>query len=189
MPRIEPVPVSAIEPGGWTRLQEAFAQGKASETLFGQILAYHSRIFESHVDSVMNRQFSGLLGSRLLELIRLRSAQLGGCALCQAARYTGEVEESDVECLTIGSEGTLDQREQQAMEFVRLMHMDHHSIDDDTYRRLHEVFTTAEIVELGVTTAALLGIHRWLHTLDLAGTAPPAIAFDPADQYQHDAAH
>jgi hypothetical protein len=58
------------------------------------------------------------------------------------------------------------------------MHLDHHAIGDDHYQWLHEVFSPAEIVELGMTTSTLLGLHRWLHTLDLTHTSVPAIAFD-----------
>lgn len=48
---------------------------------------------------------------------------------------------------------------------------------------LHEHFTTAEIVELGMMIAGLLGTHRFMRTLDLLGTAPAAIAYDPVDAY------
>ncbi|MGH3494718.1 MAG: hypothetical protein ACRDQ1_15995, partial [Sciscionella sp.] len=70
-----------------------------------------------------------------------------------------------------------------ALEYVRLMHVDHFAIDEAVYRGLHEHFTTAEIVELGMMVAGLLGIHRFLYTLDLLGTGEPAIAFAPEDVY------
>jgi hypothetical protein len=43
------------------------------------------------------------------------------------------------------------------------------------------VFTAAQIVELGFTCAQTMGLHRFLHTLDIYGTDAPVIAYS-ADQ-------
>ena len=56
------------------------------------------------------------------------------------------------------------------MEFLDLLSADHHAIDDEIYRRLGEVFTAAQIIELGFTCATAMGTHRFIHTLDLFGT-------------------
>ena len=86
-----------------------------------------------------------------------------------------------VACLTDPSlRGDLSQRERLALEFIELLATDHHKIGDDIYRRLAEHFTTAEIIELGLTCAHQIGTHRFLHTLDPYGDAPPVIPFDPA---------
>ncbi len=47
------------------------------------------------------------------------------------------------------------------------------------YRGLAEVFTTAEIIELGQTCGHMIGSHRFIHTLDPYGHAPPVIRYDP----------
>jgi hypothetical protein len=41
------------------------------------------------------------------------------------------------------------------------------------------VFTSAQIVELGFTCAQTMGLHRFLHTLDLYGTGPSVIGYSP----------
>ena len=184
MPRIEPVPEQHLDQEAWCHLKGASASGKASESDLGRIIAYHGPLFSRHVDSVTNRTFDGLLGPRLLELIRLRSAQLGGCQMCAAARYADDVGDAEVSCMLAGTGEALDEREQRALRFVTLFHTDHHAIDDSVYRSLHEVFDTAEIIELGMTAANLLGMHRWLHTLDLMGVDEPAITFDPAEVHR-----
>lgn len=53
------------------------------------------------------------------------------------------------------------------------------SIDDEAYRQLAKHFTTAEIVELGLTCGRMIGTHRFFHTLDVHGTGAPAIRHDP----------
>ena len=67
-----------------------------------------------------------------------------------------------------------------AIEFLDLLSADHYAIDRAFYERLAEVFTAAQIVELGFACANTMGVHRFLHTLDLYGTDPPVIAYDPS---------
>ena len=56
---------------------------------------------------------------------------------------------------------------------------DHHAIDADFYRQLAEVFTAAQIIELGFSCAQSMGLHRFIHTLEVFGTDDPVIAFSP----------
>jgi hypothetical protein len=84
-----------------------------------------------------------------------------------------------VACLIAPGHSDLTDQERLAVEFLDLLSADHHAIDDETYRRLGEVFTAAQIIELGFTCATTMGTHRFIHTLDPFGTAPPVIAFDP----------
>jgi alkylhydroperoxidase family enzyme len=72
-----------------------------------RVLANHPDIFARHLAAVADRQFDGLLGRRIIELARLRSAQLGGCAMCQAAKYGDHVSEADVQCMLLGVDDTL----------------------------------------------------------------------------------
>jgi len=67
-----------------------------------------------------------------------------------------------------------------AVEFLDLLSADHHAIDAEFYERMSKVFTAAQIVELGFVCANTMGLHRFLHTLDLFGTDPPVIPYDPA---------
>ena len=66
----------------------------------------------------------------------------------------------------------LTEQERLAVEFLDLLSADHHAIDDEIYRELGEVFTAAQIVELGFTCANTMGLHRFIHTLDVYGTEP-----------------
>ena len=60
-----------------------------------------------------------------------------------------------------------------------LLSADHHAIDAAFYRRLAEVFTTAQIIELGFSCAETMGVHRFIHTLDVFGTEEPALPYSP----------
>jgi alkylhydroperoxidase family enzyme len=65
-----------------------------------------------------------------------------------------------------------------AVEFLDLLSADHHAMDDEFYKRLSEQFTAAQIIELGFTCAGVMGLHRFIHTLDVYGESPPVIEYD-----------
>jgi hypothetical protein len=71
-------------------------------------------------------------------------------------------------------------RERRALEFLGLLATDHHKIGDEVYRRLAEVFTIAEIIELGQTCGQMIGSHRFIHTLDPNGHSEPVLRYDAA---------
>jgi hypothetical protein len=62
-----------------------------------------------------------------------------------------------------------------------LLSADHHAIDREFYAELARVFTAAQIVELGLSCAQSMGMHRFIHTLEVFGTDEPVIPYS-ADQ-------
>jgi alkylhydroperoxidase family enzyme len=95
------------------------------------------------------------------------------------SRKHDSITDEDVACLVAPGHSELTDQERLAVEFLDLLSADHHAIDDEVYRRLGEVFTAAQIVELGFTCANAMGLHRFIHTLDVFGSSPPVIAYDP----------
>ncbi|MEE2059213.1 carboxymuconolactone decarboxylase family protein [Rhodococcus artemisiae] len=73
------------------------------------------------------------------------------------------------------------EREKRALQFVDAFNLDHHSIGDKVLLELAEVFTTAEIVELGQMCAALIGTHRWTHILDVYDDSEPVLKYRPSE--------
>jgi alkylhydroperoxidase family enzyme len=182
MPRIEPVPWDALSPETVTRLKHTIEKGNSPpEKTTARIMAYAEHQ-QAPDDSDRHFNFpQHLLGGKLLEMLRIRSAQLGGCGPCMDTVKVEGVTEDVVACLLSPSlRSDLTERERRAIEFLDLLATDHHKIDDETYRGLAEVFTTAEIVELGSTCGNMIGTHRFLHTLDPYGETPPVIGYDPA---------
>ena len=180
MPRIEPIPWNDLTPAQREAMQAGLDSGAYTDPLPLQIMAYadHEQVPE---DGDRHPNFPRhLLEGKLLELLRIRSAQLGGCAPCMASRKVDGATEDVVACLTDPSlGGELTDREMLALEYIELMATDHHRIGDDMYRRLAEHFTVAEIVELGLTCSHMIGTHRFIHTLDIYGDADPVLSYDP----------
>ncbi|MDZ7784584.1 MAG: hypothetical protein U5K56_17140 [Halioglobus sp.] len=75
-----------------------------------QIFAYSSAQLRALHESRLRRGGDSLLGGRILELIRIRSAQLGECQPCMQSRKHDSITDDDVACLLdmqrAGSDGT-----------------------------------------------------------------------------------
>ena len=120
-----------------------------------------------------------MLEPRLVELLRLHSAQTAMCEPCSTSRKDDSISEDDVACLISPDAGRFSPRERAALQFFDQLAGDHHAIDDETFRSLAEVFTTAEIVEMAYLCSSFLGGHRLMHTLGVFGTSEPVLAYEP----------
>lgn len=179
MPRLEPVPIDQLADGPRQIIEGGTAAGLYATPIPLQIFAYQTtRLVELHQQRLRMGQDT-LLGARVHELIRIRSAQLGECQPCMQSRKHDSITDEDVACLLAPGHDDLTAEERMAIEFLDLLSADHHAIDAEFYRRLAEVFTAAQIIELGFTCAQTMGVHRFIHTLDVFGVDPPVVAFSP----------
>jgi alkylhydroperoxidase family enzyme len=178
MPRIEPIPLDQLADKPRRIIEEGVADGTYATPIPLQIFAYKTAqiLMTNAARGVMGKQ--SLLGPRIVELIRIRSAQLGECQPCMQSRKHDSITDEDVACLVAPGGSQLTEQERLAVEFLDLLSADHHAIDDNVYRELGKVFTAAQIVELGFTCANTMGLHRFIHTLDVFGTSPPVIAYN-----------
>jgi alkylhydroperoxidase family enzyme len=173
MPVIAPRPIESLRPDQRAIIEDLVARNKVSTPKGILTNAHSERLLEQALAAPQMFPYMGydrIFGADLCELMRLRSAQLGGCEGCQKARYT---ENSEALVCAIDMPQGLGRREQLALRLMTLMHTDHHAIGRDFFAELAEVFTTAEIVELGSMIAGMVGTHRWLHALDLMSDEPP----------------
>jgi alkylhydroperoxidase family enzyme len=179
MPRIEPIPMNELSTASRDIVEAGVADGMYATPVPLQLFAYRSAQL-AQVNMARTHMGAGtLLGGRILELLRIRSAQLGECEPCSQSRKHDSITDDDVACLLAPGHGTLTEQEQMAVEFIDLLSADHHAMDDEFYRRLGEHFTAAQIIELGFTCASSMGLHRFLHTLDVYGDRAPVIKYAP----------
>ena len=180
MPRIEPIPLTEMAEEPRRIIEEGVADGTYATPVPLQIFAYKTMqiIMTNAARGMMGKQ--SFLGARIVELIRIRSAQLGECQPCMQSRKHDSITDEDVACLIAPGHGDMTDQERLAIQFLDLLSADHHAIDDEVYRELSEVFTAAQIVELGFACANTMGVHRFIHTLDVFGTSEPVIHFDPS---------
>src|SRR5579872_4570812 len=129
-------------------IEEGVADGLYATPVPLQIFAYKTQqILMTNAARTTWGQKS-LLGGRILELLRIRSEQLGECQPCMQSRKHDSITDEDVACLVGPDRADLDPQERLALRFLDLLSADHHAIDAGFYRQLGEVFTTAQIVEL-----------------------------------------
>jgi alkylhydroperoxidase family enzyme len=179
MPRIEPIPLEKMAEEPRRIIEDGVANGTYATPIPLQIFAYRTQqiLLTNAARGAWGQQT--LLGGRILELIRIRSAQLGECQPCMQSRKHDSITDEDVACLIAPGNSDLTEQERLAVEFLDLLSADHHAIDDQVYRELSRVFTAAQIIELGFTCANSMGLHRFIHTLDVFGSSEPVITFDP----------
>lgn len=179
MPVIEPIPMDALPPVSRTLIQDGCDEGLYATPIPLQLFAYSTRQLINMDDHRRMRGGGSLLGGRILELLRIRSAQLGECQPCMQSRKHDSITDEDVACLMDVDGGNLTEQERLAVKFMDLLSADHHAIDREFYAELGRVFTAAQIMELGITSAQSMGLHRFIHTLEVFGTEAPVIAYSP----------
>ena len=157
MPRIEPIPLEELAPEPRRIIEDGVADGTYATPIPLQIFAYKTSqiLMTNAARSAWGQQ--SLLGGRILELLRIRSAQLGECQPCMQSRKHDSITDEDVACLIAPGGSDLTEQERLAVEFLDLLSADHHAIDDEFYARLGKVFTAAQIVELGFRLRELHG--------------------------------
>jgi alkylhydroperoxidase family enzyme len=177
MPRIAPIPMDELSAQSREIVEAGVADGLYATPVPLQIFAYRSAQLAQVNMARLHLGAETLLGARLLELLRIRSAQLGECEPCSQSRKHDSISDEDVACLLNPGHAALTPQEQVAIEFLDRLSADHHSIDEAFYQRLGEHFTAAQIIELGFTCASAMGLHRFIHTLDVYGDSAPVIDY------------
>ena len=179
MPIIEPIPTDQLSPVSRMVIEDGVAEGLYATPIPLQIFAYNTRRLLDMDETRRARGDGSLLGGRILELLRIRSAQLGECQPCMQSRKHDSITDEDVACLLDMSGGGMTEQERLAVKFMDLLSADHHAIDRAFYAELAEVFTAAQIIELGLSCAGSMGMHRFIHTLEVFGTDEPVVKYSP----------
>jgi alkylhydroperoxidase family enzyme len=179
MARIEPIPYDELPVPSKAIIEEGLANGMYTTPLPLQIVAYSSTALQA-----MHAQYEatfrrGVLEPRLVELLRLHSAEINACVPCGQSRKDDTITEDDVACLIELDPANFTTREYRALRFFEMFANDHHSIDDDTFRWLAEVFSAAEIVEILYACSQNLGGHRMMHALGVLEPTDPILTYSP----------
>ena len=186
MARIEPVPFDELPADTQAMMAAGTATGMYTTIVPMQIVAYSSVAMTAMHRSYEATFRKGVLEPRLVELLRLHSANSAMCAPCSRSRKDDSISEDDVACLVAPEPERFTPREYAALTFFDQLAGDHHAISDGTFRALSEVFTTAEIVEMAYLCSVSLGVHRLMHAIGAFAAMGDAgdehvIAYSPGD--------
>jgi len=118
---------------------------------------------------------------RVREAARMRIAQINGCNICMSWRVPALARHGVTEELYAHVEepthAEYDAQERLAIEYAEKFALDHRSIDDAFFVRMHEQFTDAEILELSICIGDWIAFGRMTAVLDLdeaCAWSPPA---------------
>ena len=129
MPIIEPIPMDELSPVSRAVIESGCEEGLYATPIPLQLFAYSTRHLLAMDDTRRLRGSGSLLGGRILELLRIRSAQLGECQPCMQSRKHDSITDEDVACLLDMSGGGMTDQERLAVKFMDLLSADHHAID------------------------------------------------------------
>jgi AhpD family alkylhydroperoxidase len=111
------------------------------------------------------------LPPRVREAARMRIAQINGCMVCMGWRIPELAEQGVDEELYAHVENPAhpqySPQERMAIEYAERFALDHRSMDDDFFARLKDVFTDAEILDLGICVGNWVAFGRLTMVLDL----------------------
>lgn len=170
----------AEDPAVKDRLEEAETSWYGDSAFFGA-MAHCPEIFENIVRTFESFGQGEHIDSELLELMRLKVAEVHQCAYCATVR-TLDVQDSvkpkeDAVFGEIDEDG-LTRREFLAVTLAEKLSEDPHRMRDELFADLQEVFTEAEIVELLLFGSLEVGLDRFCIALELQPTDDSAYPDD-----------
>lgn len=169
MSRISKVPLAEWD--------EVFSSVTQSQVGIMPILAHIPEVGAAVVGVYGALARTRALPKQLLELVRLRIAYRNQCRTCMAVRYGSDIgmdasEEAICALEKPLDSGVLSPAEKVAIEYADKMCVDHLSVDEAFFDKMREHFTEAEMVELAVNVAVLLGFGRFAATMHLVDHLP-----------------
>ena len=148
-----------------TIVQKMESEGKDTSTIRG--LANSQPLFDSYFKFYGPAREGKSISAELIELVRLRIARHNDCFTWLNARLLQGAESE----LTEEKIAMLDDRmpdfsleEKTAIEFADKMALDHKSLDDDFFHKLHICFSDEQILELGMMIGPVSYTHLTLPT-------------------------
>ncbi|MFC4246867.1 carboxymuconolactone decarboxylase family protein [Natribaculum luteum] len=171
--------IDVLEPGETDdeeanrRLEEA-REGWYGDSAFFGAMAHQPGLLTQLMDTFDAFPASETIDTELLELMRLRVAEVHRCAYCATVRTQAVAEDvAPREEAVFGEEldaDELSRREELAVRLADQMSEDPHRITDEFFDELRTVFSEEEIVELALFASIEVGLDRFSIALTLDTT-------------------
>ena len=157
-------------------LQPVFdnARTVAGDATFIEVAANNPRMFRWYLDDFYTKVYhGGKLDPMVRELVRLRLANLHGCAFCnkgdRAQALAVGFSEAQLDALPDYENGPFRPQEKAALALADELALTRPTgrLTPALYERLREHFDDAELIELGMVMAVLCGMAKFLFAFDL----------------------
>jgi alkylhydroperoxidase family enzyme len=123
--------------------------------------------FVDAVNALEAAVWASPLPRRTHELVRMRVAEINGCALCMTWRNDWADEASLAAVAQYATSGLFSDAERTALEYAERFATDSRNIDDDMLARLSVHFSRGEITDLTLVLGKYLAMGRFMQVLDL----------------------
>ena len=177
-------------------MQAAWDQGTTvtGDATFIEISGNNPRMFNWYINDFYTKIYhGGKLDTRVLELVRLRLANLHGCAFCnkgdRAQALALGFSEAELDALPDYENGPFSPAERAALALADEMALTRPlgRITPALYARLSPHFSDADLYELGMIMAVLCGMAKFLFAFDLVEKEPGCPFIPRADSTQTNA--
>ena len=162
-------------------MQQAWDQAMAlhGDTTFIEVFGQAPQVYDWYVEEFYRKLFySGRIERSLVELVRLRLANVHGCAFCNRsdtlAALAAGVPQAQIDALGNYESGPFTEREKGALALADVMALTNlrGAITPELHARLAPHFKDGELVELGVLMAMLCGMAKMIFAFDLVEKMP-----------------
>ncbi len=145
--------------------------------VFGEMAPPHTSAAGAFSEAVYQKS---TLGLSEFEAARITIARINDCLICQNWRTARDVPDRWKDADALGEDfyehvgqdpdwPGFTERDRLAAEFARLYAVDHLSMDDAFWARLHAAFDDEELVDLALCVASWLGLGRFNRVFDIDG--------------------
>ena len=171
-PLLRRVPRNRLPPA----MQAAWdnARRDTGDATFIEVSGNNPEVFSWYVEEFYRKLFySGRIDRRILELVRLRLANVHGCAFCNkgdtAQALAAGVPRQQIEALADYEQGPFKESEKAALALADVMVLTNPRghLTPELHDRLGKHFTDSELYELGMVMAVLCGVAKFLFAFDL----------------------
>ena len=144
------------------------------DTTFVEVAGNNQAMYDWYLDDFYRKVFySQRLDRQVVELVRLRLANIHGCAFCnrsdRAAALEAGLSEEQLEALSDYENGPFTEAEKAALALADVMALTNPKgeLSPELYGRLKTHFTDGDIYELGMIMAVLCGMAKFIFAFDL----------------------
>ena len=154
---------------GWDQANEL-----TGDATFIEVSGNNPEVYDWYFKDFYKKLFySDRLETSLVELVRLRLANVHGCAFCNkgdtAHALQSGISQEQVDSLGDYLFGPFSTREKAALRLAdeMVLNNNHGNLNSELYKELKKDFTDGEIYELGMIMAVLVGVAKFTFVFDL----------------------
>jgi AhpD family alkylhydroperoxidase len=150
------------------------AQALHGDTTFIEVFGNAPHVYDWYLNDFYKKLFyGGRIPRAVVELVRLRLANVHGCAFCNRAdtraALAAGVTQEQVTALGDYEQGPFTDQEKSALALADVMALTNPrgNVSRELYARLRRHFSDTALVELGVIMAVLCGMAKMIFAYDL----------------------